>query len=280
MSTPLLKDAVRRLADAGIDTPLLDAQSIMASVLGCSRLAVIAHPNRELSPADLDRFLSMIGKREARFPLAYLTGKREFYGLEIEVTPDVLVPRPETETLVDECIKRLAERAALIADIGIGSGAIAIALAASLPQARVYATDNSAKALKVARANIEKHQLSDRVVVMDGDLLCPLRNAGVVLDAVVSNPPYIPSAEIETLQPEIRLYEPRAALDGGMDGLDMYRRLLPDALPLLSERGFVAVEVGAGQADCVRNIAAECGYRNIETARDPAGIERVVVACK
>ena len=276
----LLSNAARRLADAGIDTPLLDAQSIAASVLICSRLDLIAHPERELSEPQLGSFMSLIAQREARYPLAYLTGSREFHGLRIDVTPDALIPRPETETLVEECAKRLSGRLAVIADVGTGSGAIAVALAVSLPDARVYAIDNSAAALKVARANVEKHQLSDRVIVLEGDLLGALRGVDVRLDAVVSNPPYIPSGEIENLQPEIRLYEPRAALDGGTDGLDVYRRLLPDALPLLKENGFVAVEVGLGQADAVRNIAVGCGYHTIETARDLAGIERVVVACK
>ena len=276
----VLASAARRLADAGIDTPLLDAQSIMASVLGCSRLDLIAHPNRELTEPQSEEFLSMLNRREARFPLAYLIGKREFHGLEIDVTPDVLVPRPETETLIDVCVVSLWGGRTTVVDVGTGSGAIAIALARNLPDARVYAIDNSAAALKVARANVEKHQLSDRVTVLQGDLLRPLRNAGVAFDAIVGNPPYVPTAEIENLQPEIRLYEPRSALDGGADGLDVYRRLLPDALPLLDEGGFVAVEVGLGQADAVRSIAVGCGYHTIETARDLAGIERVVVVCK
>lgn len=273
-----VRKAARRLADAGVDSPLLDAQLLMAMVLSSSRLGVIAHPERELSEEQLEEFRPLLDRRSSRHPLAYILGHREFYGIEFDVAPGVLVPRPETEVLVEECLKRLSgipEPA--IADIGAGSGAIAVALALNLPNARIYTTEISQSALKVARANVEKHDLSDRVTVLEGDLLEPLKPLGVLFDAIVSNPPYIPSGEIDSLQPEVSQFEPREALDGGPDGLDAYRRLLPDAIPLLNESGFAAVEVGAGEAGLVRDLTLGAGCRRAEIIPDLAGIERVVI---
>ncbi|MHB9036810.1 MAG: peptide chain release factor N(5)-glutamine methyltransferase [Armatimonadota bacterium] len=277
-----LKTAVERLGQVGIESPLLESQLLMAKALGCGRGDIIAHPERSLSDSERDMFLSLVDKRASHHPLAYILGHREFYGLDIEVSPGVLIPRQETEILVESIISRLNALAfePIIADIGTGSGAIAIAIAASMPSAKIYATEISPEALKVARRNIENHLLSDRLTLLEGDMLDPLKNLGIEFDAIVSNPPYIPSAEIETLQPEVAVYEPRGALDGGPDGLDAYRRLFPDALGLLRESGFVAVEVGMGEADAVKEIARAAGYREIDIIRDFAGIERVVVACR
>lgn len=273
-----LKLAFERLKDAGVDTPLLDAQVMMARALGRSRLDVIAHPEYVLDDAQRSEFLSMLERRAARCPLAYIVGTREFFGLEIGVGPGVLVPRPETELLVEECLRRVGGESPVIADVGTGSGAIAVALATGLPAARVYATEISPPALEVARANVEKHSLAERVSVLEGDMLAPLAGLGIRFDAIVSNPPYIPSDEIPRLQPEVAVYEPVEALDGGRDGLDAYRRLFPEAVELLREGGFVAVEVGAGQAGGVRRIAESVGCARVETARDLAGIERVIAA--
>lgn len=257
----------------------------------------------------------MLQSRASRYPLAYILGSKEFYGLQIEVTPNVLIPRPETEILVDEVLKRVGP-AARIVDVGTGSGAIAVALAVSLPDARVLAIDSSEGALKVAQANAQKYGVADRVNTVQGDLLEPLLSAGpghhihvgpghdvpahkwdaVVSnrvgpghpenhvgpghhvpahkwDAVVSNPPYIPTDEIDSLQPEVR-YEPREALDGGPDGLDAYRRLLPQTGRLAR---LVAVEIGAGECEAVVQIARDAGWDRIEIVRDLAGIERVVL---
>jgi len=278
ISRELLQNAARRLAEAGVETPLLDAQLLLAHVLHCSRLDLIAHPERSLTEAELREFNVVLGRRSAREPLAYILGHKEFYGLEIDVAPGVLIPRPETELLVEECTRRLTRSSPVIADIGTGSGAVAVALAASIPSAAVYATELSPAALEVARRNVEKHDLSGRVTLVRGDLVEPL--AGMSFDAIVSNPPYIPTGEIESLQPEIRLHEPIEALDGGPDGLGVYRRLIPAAKPLLLEGGFLAVEVGSGQAGAVGGIAQGAGYGEIVIARDLAGIERVVVACR
>lgn len=277
---PEVEWAASRLAQAGVDSPMLDAQLLMAHTLCSSRLDVIAHPERVLSEAERAAFVESVERRAGRYPLAYLLGHREFYGLDIVVAPGVLIPRPETELLVDVCLKRLhGKENAQVADIGAGSGAIAVALASNLPGAKVYATEISPDALKVARTNLEKHQLAGRVELLAGDLLAPIARLGLKFDAIVSNPPYIPSDEIERLEPEVRDYEPRLALDGGPDGVDAYRWLLPESLGLLDEAGFVVVEIGAGEAEAVKTIALAAGYRGVEIRDDLAGIERVVVAC-
>lgn len=273
----MISAAARTLSDAGVHTPVLDAQLLMVWAIGRDRLWVVAHPEHVPCEASVGRFQAAVKSRAERYPLAYIVGCREFYGLDILVSPAVLIPRPETELLVEECVRRLQGRPSVIADVGTGSGAVAVAVAKELPQARVYATDVSPEALEVAGANIEKHQLSARVITLLGDMLDPIGCLRTKLDAVVSNPPYIPSSEIESLQPEVRLYEPRTALDGGEDGLDAFRTLLPAAFEVLQEGGFCAVEVGAGQAAEVRQIGRSAGYAKAETRNDLAGVERVVV---
>lgn len=275
-----IRAAADRLNKASIESPLLDTQIMMARVLGCSRLSVIAHPERVLFESEQIAFESMVDKRAGHCPLAYITGHREFYGLDFHVEPGVLIPRPETEILVDACADRLKAESPVIADIGVGSGAIAVALAVTLPSAVIYGTDISDAALKVAGVNVEKHDVAEQVTLMKGDLLEPLKSLGLRLDAVVSNPPYIPTADLAGLQPEVRLYEPVGALDGGEDGLNAYRRLLPDAYELLSDSGFVAVEIGIGEPESVVEIAREAGYRRTEVIDDLAGIPRVVIAYK
>jgi release factor glutamine methyltransferase len=253
---------------------------MMAKALGTTRLDVIAHPERVLTEAESLAFESMVAGRSARCPLAYILGEKEFYGLAFKVTPGVLIPRPETEVLVAECLKRVGDGSPVIADVGTGTGAAAIALAINLPRAGVYATEISDAALEVARANIENHQLSDRVTLLKGDLIEPLAGLGLSFDAVVSNPPYVRTRDISSLQPEVRLYEPLEAPDGGEDGLDAHRRLFPAGFRILRADGFVAVEVGLGQAGEVKRIASAAGFGHTETANDLAGIERVVIGHK
>lgn len=270
-----LSAAIIRLREAGVDTPQLDAQLMMAHALGCSRLDVIAHPERVLATTEETAFRSMLDRRAARYPLAYILGHKEFFGLEIDVSPAVLIPRPETEILVEECIRRVGDEP-LIADIGTGSGAIVMALAVSIPRARIWATDTSEEALKVARANAEKHGVATRVTIVRGDLLEPLMGQPGGFDAIVSNPPYVPSGDIESLQPEVRC-EPAEALYAGLTGLEAFRRLFPQAVGLSK---LVAVEIGIGQADPVTQTARDAGWGDVEIIRDLAGIERVVVALR
>ncbi len=274
-----LEAARVRLAEAGVESPLLDAQLMMAHSLEVPRLQVIAHPNQTLTRPELDIFSFMLEKRVSRKPLAYILGCKEFFGIELVISPGVLVPRPETELLVDQCLERLSGCPPKAAEIGTGSGAISVALALSVP-AVVYATEISSKAMPVARRNVEKHQLAGRLKLLEGDMLKPLNDLGIEFDAIVSNPPYIPTRDMASLQPEIRLYEPVEALDGGEDGLDAYRRILPEAIGLLGKGGFTAVELGRGQAKAVSDIAKAARYRHVDVAKDLAGTKRVLVAYK
>ncbi len=266
------------LGECGIESPLLEAQLLIAHALNCTRLDLIAHPERVLTEGEAECLMHMVSSRTLREPLAYIIGHIEFFGLDLGILPGVLVPRPETEILVEQTLARVQSPNPKIADIGTGSGAIAMALAANMPDARIYATDLSPVALKVARANVEKHHLSQRVTILEGNLLDPLAELVIKFDAIASNPPYIPTADIRTLQPEVSEHEPIEALDGGPDGLRAYRQLLPGARPLLADGGFVAVEIGVGQSRAVRAIAKAAGYRHVEVINDLAGIKRVVVA--
>jgi len=275
----IISDAAKTLAEAGVASPLLDCQLILAAVLNISRLDIIAHPERLLTPDEQAAAAALIARRAGREPLAYVVGRKEFFGLDFDIIPGVLVPRPDTEILVEQTLRRLRSHSSpVIIDVGCGSGAVSVALASSLPGAVVHSVDNSPLALEVTARNAAKHHLTDRVSTHLGDLLEPIARIGLRPDAVVANPPYIPSKEIDALEPEIREWEPRGALDGGADGLDCYRRLVPDAAAVLPGGGFVALEVGAGQARRVGCIAQGAGLSGVEMARDLAGIERVVIA--
>jgi len=271
----LLSQASRCLQQAGIETPRLDAEVLLARATDSSRTALIAHPETVPAEEQAEQFQRWVELRTERMPLAYIIGSREFYGLEFEVGPAVLVPRPETEILVETAIGLLRDRPCTVADLGVGSGAIAVALAVSLPEAHVYGTDCSQEALEIAARNAEKHGVGPRIHLRHGDLLQPLE--GLQFDAVVSNPPYIRSDEIPLLQPEIALYEPREALDGGPDGLDYYRRIVPGAGAYLRPGRWLLVELGIGQSPEVRRMFRENGYIDVRAVNDYAGIERVVL---
>lgn len=271
----LLSKASERLGQAGIDTPILDAQVLLSHASGLSRTVLAAHPETVPAHDQVAQFRGWVALRLKRMPLAYIVGSREFYGLEFDVGSAVLIPRPETETLVEATIGLLSDRPCTIADLGVGSGAIAVSLAASLPESHICGTDCSKEALEIARRNAKKHGVGPRVDLRNGDLLEPLY--GLAFDAVVSNPPYIRSDEIPRLEPEVALYEPHGALDGGPDGLDYYRRIVPDARRHLRPGGFLAVEVGAGQSSQISDLFRENGYIDVRAVRDLAGIERVVL---
>jgi len=224
--------------------------------------------------------MKLFARRAAREPLQYLLGSQEFCGLDFLVDRSVLIPRPETELLVEQVIQHnLRARPLIIADIGTGSGCIAVALARALPTAVLYATDRSPAALRIAEQNATRHGVKDRVRFVVGDLLEPLRAHRLEgkVAAVVSNPPYIPDRELFELQPEVRIFEPRLALAGGGDGLEFHRRLLSDAAEFLTPGGLLVFEVGQGQAGQLSEIAvAQGGYAQADLVRDAAGIDRVV----
>jgi release factor glutamine methyltransferase len=227
-----------------------------------------------------------LGELQRGKPLPYILGQWEFFGLPFRCDERALIPRPETETLVEAAVERLKSKdKVLIADLGTGTGCITVSLAHALPNARVYATDASPQALQLARDNASLNDVVDRVVFMTGTIgswAGPLLREGLsgMFDAVLSNPPYIAAAEIETLQPQIRDWEPRAALDGGIDGLDCYRQIAAQCGLLLAPDGFLMVELGAGQFDIVREIFSAAAWRVAPPIFDLAGIPRVLVAAR
>ncbi|KYZ76320.1 protein-(glutamine-N5) methyltransferase, release factor-specific [Anaerosporomusa subterranea] len=259
----------------GVDNPRLDAEVLLSHILHRDRLYLYVHYDQPLAPDELIAFRECVRKRAARIPVAYITGEREFFGLMFTVSADVLVPRPETELLVEAVLKRLESRPApRIVDLGTGSGAIAVSLLTQLPAATAVAIDISAAALVIAEENAKRHGLADRLELRQGDFWQPA--AGMLFDAIVSNPPYIPADDVAALAPEVRT-EPVLALDGGKDGLDYYRRLLTDGYSHLAPGGFMAIEIGISQADAIRSLAEQSPFVIQEILLDYAGIERVVV---
>ncbi|NRA03438.1 MAG: peptide chain release factor N(5)-glutamine methyltransferase [Myxococcales bacterium] len=255
----------------GVSTPRLDAEVLLAHVMGVDRMGLYLRFEDAVRDDQRARFRELVKRRAVdRVPVAYLTGVHEFWSLQIKVTPDVLIPRPETELLV-ETVRDL--RPSLVAEIGTGSGALAAALARELPEAAILAVERSRPALSVARENLELLGVSERVTLVEGEGLGPV---GPGFETIVSNPPYVRRAEIAELAPEVR-HEPREALDGGADGLDLVRELCHEAPSRLARPGHLALEVGAGQAADVEELMREAGAIQVERVRDLAGIERVVL---
>lgn len=264
----------KRLESAGLDSPVLDARLLVEAGAGVSRLDIVTDPRRELTQAQVDGVLALVARRLAREPVAHITGRRHFWKQELAVSPSVLIPRPETEFVVEAALKALAfERPARVLDLGVGSGAILLAILADRPLSQGVGVDISEDALGVARANADALGLSSRITFVRGDWFDAPSGP---YDVVVSNPPYIPRAEIETLAPEVARYEPHVALDGGVDGLDAYRIIAPLLPSLLKPGGAFAFEVGQGQADAVADLAAQAGLAEIAVQNDLAGVPRVV----
>lgn len=268
----LLYDAAHRLSEAGVDSARLDARILLADAMGISREALIAAP-RPPSADDVARFQSFVARRAAREPLAYIRGKREFWSLDFKVGPGVLVPRPETETLIEAALSLVPGRKAplSIADLGTGSGALLIAALKEFPESRGIGFECSTRALPYALENLAHCGLKPRGKIAATDW----SEAEGRFDLVFSNPPYVPTGDIPQLDPEVRLYEPRQALDGGPDGLEAYRglaRLLPE---LLKPGGWVFLELGRGQAQPVELLFQ--GLDVVRVAPDLAGIPRVLI---
>ena len=275
-----LLDVLRRteawLVERGAPSARRDAELLLAHVLGTTRLQLYLMYDRPLTDAELDALRPLVRRRGAREPVAWITGDVGFHALELAVTPGVLVPRPDTETLVDAALAAWAEAPdapIYVADVGCGSGAIGLALAAADPRVRVYATDLSDAALACARDNVARLDLADRVAVLRGPLLTPIPAARPI-DWVVSNPPYIPTAVIDTLEPEVRDHEPRLALDGGPDGLTVYRALLPAARA--RARHGLLVEIGYDQGRAVSGLFVEHGFDAVQVLQDAGRRDRVV----
>ena len=282
------------LKGKGIDNPRLDSEVLLAHLLRLDRVGLYLNFDRPLSRDELSSFREIVKRRGSREPLQYITGHQEFWSLDFKVTPDVLIPRPDTEILVEEALKAVRRETLdvrrqnqlpfTILDLCTGSGCIAISLAHELKDAVVHAIDASEAALSIARENAEKNGVRDRVIFLQGDLYEALTSHVSRLtsyDLIVSNPPYIKNIDIPNIQPEVRDYEPRMAVDGGTEGLGFYKRIVADAPNHLSPHGWLMVEVGEGQADAVSKMMTDTGaFESISTVKDLAGIERVVRAHK
>ncbi len=268
-----------RFAQVGIDQPRVDAEHLLALALGCSRMDLYVQHNRLLTESERGPFRELVRRRLSREPVAYITGSRGFHALDLDLTVDrrVLIPRPETEHLVDWTLEVLGSESGLpVLDVGTGSGAIALALKRARPDALVTACDRSSGALEVARHNADKAELEVAFVL--SDLLADVPAPAGGWAAVVANLPYIPSRELAGLQPEVVRFEPAAALDGGSDGLDAIRHLVAIcAQPgVIRPGGWLLLEVGIGQADEVAELLTKSMYKHVQTRKDFGGIERVV----
>lgn len=275
----LVQAAAARLAAAGIaaDEARLDAEWMARHVLGCDRAALVARA-REVVPAEVvHRFNALVDRRGHREPMGYVIGEVEFWGRAFDVGAAVLVPRPETETIVEEALARLAPggSAVRVADVGTGSGCLAVSIACEVPRARVLAIDVSAPALAVAASNAARHGVAGRVALMRGSLLDAVRGP---LDVIVSNPPYVPEGERPALPPEVRDFEPGVALFGGPDGLDAIRAIVAQARDRLRPGGWLIFELGVGQAPAVEALLVARGWAGSAIRPDLQGIPRTAVA--
>ena len=268
--------ARRQLQAAGLPAgaAAIDAEVLARHILGWDRAQLFSR-HRDAAPAGFaERYQSLLNRRARREPVAMITGTREFWGRDFAVTPDTLVPRPETELIVEEALQALGERPSTVIDIGTGTGCLAVTLAAERPQARIAATDISHQALLVARANAARHRVEERIHFIRTDLAS---GVGVQADVIVSNPPYVPEREAGILQPDVADYEPPTALFGGPDGMAAIDRLLATVAPLLAPGGVFIVEFGYGQEDPVREAAAREGWEVVRVRGDLQEIARTVV---
>ena len=250
-------------------------------MLGIDRTYLLTRSEEEIDEARYREYLALVERRATGEPLQYITGHQEFYGLDFIVTPHVLIPRPETEFLVERVIKLVHEsrnETPLIVDLGTGSGCIAVALALHLPGARMIATDSSNAALDVARANAERHAARDRIEFIDGDLLTPLseRHLQAAVDILASNPPYVDVDKPELIQRDVSQWEPHTALFGGADGLDFYRRLLLDAPRYLNPGGYLVFEIGYGQLDAILELIERSSLELVDVTHDLQGLPRTL----
>jgi release factor glutamine methyltransferase len=296
-----LKQGIARLNEASVPSSALSSELLLIHALGCNRTWIYTHPEDVLPRVREEEYFRLISRRAAGEPTQYLTGRQEFWGFDFEVTPAVLIPRPETEHIIEVALERIGAQRRnehlCIADVGTGSGCIAVALAKELPNARIVATDISAAALELAQRNAVRHNVADRIQFIETDLLVfqnlPLITDHLwvphesqatshelrVFDLIVSNPPYIANSDKATLQREIREHEPEIALFGGPTGLEMYAHLIEQAESRLVPNGILIVELGYGASECVREmIETRAVWQGVAVANDLAGIPRVLAA--
>ncbi len=283
MSLTLLQawqSAKARLETAGLAGPVIDARLLVEAAAEATRADIVTDPYRALTPEQEERLADYLARRERRQPVSHILGRKGFWKIMLSVTPDVLTPRPDTEVIVDYVLKKFPDETAPfhILDLGVGSGAIVLSILAERPRAKGLATDISHEALAVARENAANLGLANQIAFARGNWTEGLADAS--FDVVVSNPPYIASEVIETLEPEVKDHEPRVALDGGTDGLDAYRRLAPEILRVLKPGGLFAVEIGYDQKDAVEALFNEVGAGDVWTIKDLSTNDRVVVGVK
>lgn len=282
----LIKKGINEIEKGDFNNPLLDVQLLMCYTLNVDRLYIYTHGNDILEEQHVDKFFKLVNIRKSGYPLQYILKKQEFMGLDFFVDEGVLVPRPDTEVLVEKIIDIVEKgyfkdnESLNILDIGTGSGAITLSLAHYIKNSLLYSVDISKKALEIANENMMNLGLENRVKLLEGDLLDKLDSSLIdKFNIIVSNPPYIPSKDIDDLQIEVSKYEPRLALDGGLDGLDFYKRIIDKAPLYLKENGLLAFEIGYNQAKELKNLLSKSrGFRDIEVIKDLGGNDRVVIA--
>jgi len=276
-----ITEGAARLEHSEVAEARRTAGVLLCHVLGIERTHLLTGSDESISEANYELFFRLVDRRAAGEPLQYITGHQEFYGLDFIVTPDVLIPRPETEFLVERVLKLLEESkqaSPLIVDVGTGSGCIAVSVAVNAPQARVIATDVSRSALDIAMKNAAEHGVPDRIEFLAGDLLAPLagRDLEFAIDILASNPPYVNARSVDQLQPEVRDWEPHAALLGGPEGLDFYGRLFGDAAGYLKPDGFMVIEIGYDQFAAIEELSAAHSWEILDVTRDLQGFPRTL----
>lgn len=270
-----------------IENPRLDAEILLGYVLNKERIFLYVHFDQPLDSEELAKFKECIKKRAMKMPVAYITGVREFMGLDFKVTEATLIPRPDTEILVETAMERLGKIAGneagtgkCFADLGTGSGAICLSILNYMKEIEAVTVDISPKAIAVAKENADKFAVSDRIEFLEGDFLKPLENKGK-FTAILSNPPYIPKQDILGLESDVKDFEPMGALDGGIDGLDFYRQLLVKSANYIEDGGFLAIEIGINQSQAILEMAKRnLMWGKVEVIKDLAGIDRCVVLWK
>jgi release factor glutamine methyltransferase len=279
-----LREGVQKLEHAAVPSAPLAAELLLMHVLRRDRTFLYAHPEEQITTAQVEAFFALIEKRAAGTPTQYLTGKQEFWGLEFEVSPDVLIPRPETEHLIEVALARMGEsrrnNPLRIADVGTGSGCIAVALAKEFPNANIFATDISSAALKIAQGNATRNNFANRITFTECNLLEGIPQQPP-LNIIVSNPPYVARKDAASLPIDVREHEPELALFAGDDGMSIYPLLIAQAATHLAERGLLVLELGAGLFENVGDLLeARSGWTRVSATQDLAGIVRVISAIR